>query len=74
MQQERKNLPSFESPSFTGMAQASASTFKAEVCELVIATLRSNHGTETESVQHSHKGVLDELDSSTIESENPVTG
>jgi hypothetical protein len=56
------------------MAQASASTFKAEVCELVIATLRSNHGTETESVQHSHKGVLDELDSSTIESENPVTG
>jgi hypothetical protein len=45
------------------MAQASASACKAEVCELVPAPLRSNHGTGKESAQHSDEAVLDEVDS-----------
>jgi hypothetical protein len=39
------------------MAQASAC--KAEVCELIPATLRSNHGTGTDS----DEAVLDDFDS-----------
>ena len=66
VQQERENLPSFESLSFTRMAQAPVSTRKAKVCELIYATLRSNHGTETGNAQHSDEGILDELDSSKI--------
>jgi hypothetical protein len=50
------------------MAQAP----EAKVCELILAMLRSNHGTETGNAQHSDEGVLDGLDSSTIESGNPV--
>jgi hypothetical protein len=47
---------------------------KAKVCELILAMLRANHGTETGNAQHSDEGVLDELDSSTTESGNPVPG
>jgi len=49
LQQQRENLPFFEPLSLTRMAQASESTYRAGVCELIPATLRSNHGTETES-------------------------